>query len=341
LSCPADGSQGIQEHGLGLGTVIFYGGGAALMEETPKITTDQPIECHLAAGCLMSHMFFPDNAERCRTNEIIFRINFADWWSGQVVQLGKEELERRILLAVDSGFGGQVPSATEDTCAWVRRSIFDAYLGPFGGAIGAALALKGSPSEQALEEDWMRRWFGVVMTGRLILLIGSINQHTSFGASFNKAIHVARETDGNDKEIKALLKQLGYPGIYDSSLKKAWRTFKPVAHLCGAYVITELLYRGEKLFREIFRDFAKYWRHPALVDLFTAFSMYCTFGRFIEEFATSFRPHGRRDPLISTEEIYSLDRNFGFTLVFKLSFPPLTEEEIAALKGYSAPKSLV
>lgn len=311
------------------------------MKEAPKITTYQLIERHLAAGHLMSRMFFPDNTELCRANEIIFRTNFADWWSAQVAQLGKEELQRRIILAAGSGLGGQVPSAIEDPCAWVRRSIFDNYLGPFGGAIGAALALKDSPSEQALERDWMRRWFGVVLTGRLILLVGSINQHTRIGASFNKAIHVARETDGNDNAIKALLKELDYPGIYDSSLKKAWRTFKPVAHLCWAHVITELRYRGGKLFRDVFRDFAKYCQHPVLLEQFTAFSMYCTFGRFIEEFVTSFRPHGQRDPLISTEEIYSLDRNFGLKLVFKLSFPPLIEEEIAALGNYKAPKSLV
>jgi hypothetical protein len=309
------------------------------MEEVPKIGTYQLIERHLAAGHLMSRMFFPDDAELCRANEIIFRTNFADWWSGQVAQLGKEELEWRILLAAGSGFVGPVPSASEDPCASVRSSIFNNYLRPFGGAIGAALALKDSPSERALEQDWMRRWFGVVLTigvvltGRLILLIGSINQHTRFGASVNKAIHVARETDGNDNEIRALLKQLDYPGIYDSSLKKAWRTFKPVAHLCGAYVITELRYRGVNLFRDIFRDFAKYCQHPVLLEQFTAFSMYCTFGRFIEEFVTSFRPHGQRDALISTEEIYSLDRNFGFKLVFELSFPPLTEEETAALGG--------
>jgi hypothetical protein len=84
-----------------------------------------------------------------------------------------------------------------------------------------------------------------------------------------------------------------------------------------------------------------YAEHPALLEQFTAFSFYCTFGRFTEEFVTSFRPHGQQNPLISREEIYSLDRNLGFSTVFDFSFPPLIEEEIAALERYRAPKSLV
>src|ERR1700683_1080039 len=166
------------------------------MEEAPKITTYQLICRHLAAGRMLSHMLFPDDAELRRANEIIFRTKFADEWSGKVVQLGRQELERRILCEMGSGLHRQVPSAIDDPCAWVRRSIFDNYLAPYGGAVGAALALKDLPSEQALEQESMRRWFGIIFTGRLTLLIGSIDQHTSRGASLNKAIHVMDETDG-------------------------------------------------------------------------------------------------------------------------------------------------
>ncbi len=158
------------------------------MKEAKGITTYQRIERLLAAGHLMSNMFFPDDASLCRANEVIFRTNFANWWSGEVAKLGKEELQRRIRSAVDSGLNVRIPSAAEDPCAWVRRRIFDDYLGCYGGAIEAALALKDSPSEKSLEREWMQRWFGVVYTGRLTVLIGSINQHTSVGASLNKAI---------------------------------------------------------------------------------------------------------------------------------------------------------
>ncbi len=198
-------------------------------EEAPKITSNQLISRRLAAGHLLSHVLFPDDAERCRANEIIFRTNFSEWWSGCVAQLGKEELQKKISEAAPAS-RGQLLSKIDDPYGWARRWIFDNYLFPFGGAIGAALALKDSPSEQALKQDCMRRWCGVLYTGRLTLLIGSTNQHASLGASLNKAIHVMRETDGSDNEIKALAKQFNCPCICDSSLKKAWRTFKPVAH---------------------------------------------------------------------------------------------------------------
>jgi hypothetical protein len=311
------------------------------MGEAPKITTDQLIARHLAAGHLLSRMFFPDQADLRRAHEIIFRTKFAEWWYAQVAQLGIEELQRTIMLDPGAGLRVQIPHAIANRQEWLRRSTFDKYLGPFGGTIGAALAMKDSPSEEALERDVLRRWFGVVYTGRLTLLIGSINQHTARGASLNKAIHVMCETDGNDDEVRTLSKQLNLPRIYESSLKKAWRRFKPVAHLCAAYVITELRYRGASLFKDIFQDFAKYDQHPALLEQFTAFSMYCTFGRFIERFVTSFRPHGQPDSLIPLEELYSLERNLGFTLVFELSFPALIGDEIAALETYRAPKSLL
>jgi hypothetical protein len=137
----------------------------------------------------------------------------------------------------------------------------------------------------------MRRWFGVLCTGRLTLLVGSIKQYTSFGGSLNKAIHVMRETAGNNRQIQVLARQFKCQSIYDSSLKKAWRIFKPVAHLCAAYLITEFCYRNAQFFSDIFLDFAKFCQHPAILEQFTAFSMFCAFGRFIEEFVTSFRPH--------------------------------------------------
>jgi len=283
-------------------------------------------------------MLFPDDQTLFQANEIIFRTKFAKWWSGKFAQLGNEELERRLLRDIGPAWRIGTPRGSDDPAAWVTRHIFDTYLGPYGGVIGAALALKDSPAEQTLVQDSMRRWFGVVYTGRLTLLIGSINQHTPNGGSLNKAIFIMREIDGENEEVKTLTQRYNHPGIYESSLKKSWRTFKPVAHLCAAYVSTELRYRGAKRFGDIFRVFATYCEHPALLEQFTAFSMYCTFGRFVEQFVTSFRPHGQQASLISPEEIYSLDRNFGFKSVFKLSFPPLSDDEIEALSRYRAPK---
>jgi hypothetical protein len=87
--------------------------------------------------------------------------------------------------------------------------------------------------------------------------------HPQVGASLNKAIHVLRETDGKDEKRNAGLRQLGFPGVYESSLKEAWRQFKPVAHLCAAYVTTESYYYED----ELSRDFMEYWLAETSGDL--------------------------------------------------------------------------
>jgi hypothetical protein len=90
-------------------------------------------------------------------------------------------------------------------------------------------------------------------------LIGSIHQyHQEVGAGVNKAIHILCVTEGNDKQRMSAFRQRGLPGVYESSLKKAWTKFRPVAHLCGAYVTTETHYYQDQLSR----DFGEYWKQP-------------------------------------------------------------------------------
>ncbi len=311
------------------------------MGKASKIALDERIKRHLAAGHVMSHMIFPDRAELCNAAEIIFRVKFADWWSEQfITRLGKEEI-RRLLLDAGSQLPQELPRPLADPCAWTKSRVFEHYLDPFGGVISATIALKDSPSEHTLEQEWMRRWFAVVCTGRLLLLIGSINQHTHSGASLNKAIYVLRETDGNNTDVKAVLKEFKYPAINDSSLKNSWRTFKPVAHLCAAYLASELLLRKEMLFRTVFQDFGKFRKKPPVLFQPDVFLWFCTVAACVEDFVTSFRPHGQQQALISKEEIYSLDNFFRTDLTLRLSFPPLLEEEIAALEGYRAPKTFI
>jgi hypothetical protein len=122
------------------------------------------------------------------------------------------------------------------------------------------LALTGSPSAEELKSEWTRRWWPIIYTGKLIALIGSIDQHQSeVGASVNKAIHILCQTEGNDKQRMLAFKQSGFPGVYESSLKKAWTRFRPVAHLCAAYVTTETHYYE----RQLSRDFWEYWNGAA------------------------------------------------------------------------------
>src|SRR5439155_6893473 len=121
--------------------------------------------------------------------------------------------------------------------AWMKREIFDDVLSPVGGMYDVSMQLTMSPSAEELDREWTNRWWSIVHTGKLIELIGSIHQHDPQAQpSLNKAIHILCQTEGNDTHLAETLRQRGFGGVYESSLKKAWRRFKPVAHLCAAYV---------------------------------------------------------------------------------------------------------
>ncbi len=209
---------------------------------------------------------------------------------------------------------------------------------PAGGTHNAALALTRSPSADDLSIEWTRRWWSIVYTGKIIALIGSIVQHhREFGASVNKAIHILCETEGNYKQRMSAYQQSGFSGVYESSLKKAWASFRPVAHLWAAYVTTETHYYEQQL-AVIFGNIGR--SRPPFIRT-EVFEVFCLLANSVESFATSFLPRGQRQPLIPKEEIFALpDEIFepGITLP---SFRALTEEEVVALKTFRAPKSFV
>jgi hypothetical protein len=304
---------------------------------TIEIEVSDRIARHVASVRLMSYMVFPDNPELRAASEVTFRTQLADWYSGVFAE-EKKETQRRVLRGVKFNLAGERARALADPSAWVRNKLFDDFLKPSGGLIGGAIALTGSPSADALKGEWTRRWFGIVYTGKLVCLIFSINEHhPEVGASLNKAIYVLRETDGKDKERNAGLRQFGFPGVYESSLKEAWRTFKPVGHLCAAYVTTEShCYQDE-----LSRDFMEYWLKPPAIYQDDVFGTFCRVARSIEQFVTAFQPHGQRHALITKDEIYSLPEKICDPKAPALSARRLTDDEIAALKTYRAPKQFV
>jgi hypothetical protein len=217
----------------------------------------------------------------------------------------------------------------------MRNRLMDEFLRSAGGTHAGALKLANSPSAEQVELEWGRRWWSVAYTGKLLCLIASIWTHCpEFDASLNKAIHILCETEGTDKQRLLGFRRSGFPGVYESSLKKAWVKFRPVAHLCAAYVTTETHYYEEQLST----DFSEYWAmQPALYDDDT-FIRFCLFSKSAEVFATSFSPRGQQQSLIPGEEIFALpDEIFPDDI----SLPPprtLTADELAALKSYRAPK---
>lgn len=231
-----------------------------------EISTSDRISRHLAAIRLMSFMVFPDSEELRKAAEVTFRTILADWYS-QIFAKNKREQQRSLLKETASTIGKDLPKALRDPAMWMRDRIFNDFLQPAGGLHDAAVALVSSPSAERLQTEWTRRWWPVVYTGKLMCLIGSIDQHhREVGASLNKAIHILCKTEGTDRQRMAAFKKAGkagFPCVYESKLKEAWAKFKPVAHLCAAYVTTETHFYEE----ELARSFWEYWKKPpALYD---------------------------------------------------------------------------
>ena len=298
----------------------------------PSIEIDMSgrISRHLAAVWLMSHMVYPDDARLRGASEITFRTILAGWYSGALAKQDRKA-QARLIRKIGPKLNTDVPRALADPGGWMRERIFDEFLSSAGGIHGAALQLTTSPSAEELNREWSRRWWPVVYTGKLLALIGSIHQHhREVGASVNKAIHVLCQIEGSEHRP-------GFPGVYESSLKKAWAKFRPVAHLCAAYVTTETHYYQEL----ISRNFWEYWNEPPAFYDDHVFQVFCRLAKSAERFATSFFPRGQRQPLIPKEEIFALpDEIFGPGRPFP-PFRALTKEEAAALKTYRAPKQFV
>jgi len=304
---------------------------------TIEIEVSDRIARHLASVRLMSYMIFPDNLDLRTASEVTSRTKLADWYSGVFAE-EKKKAQTRVLSGVEFKSAEERARALADPSAWVRDKFFNDFLKPSGGVIGGAIALTDSPSADALMQEWTRRWFGIVYTGKLVCLIFSINEHhPQFGASLNKAIYVLRETEGKDQERNAGLRQFRFPSVHESSLKEAWRQFKPVAHLCAAYVTTESHYYED----ELSRDFMEYWLKPPAIYQDDVFGTFCLVARSVEQFVTTFRSHGQRQALIPKDEIYSLPEKIFEPKASPLSARKLTDDEMAALKTYRAPKQYV
>ena len=202
---------------------------------TIELSVENRISRHLAAVRIMSYMVYPDNPERREASEIIFRTRLADWYSGTYAKRSLE-LQKELLQSAESKLGKELSRAYAHPSEWMRNRLFSDFLKPFGDLYEAA--------------EWTRRWFAVVYTGKLVCLIGSIAQHHArLGASLNKAIHILRETEGNDKELNAGFKQLGYDDV-------AFRTFCLVAKSVEQFVtefrphgLRQALIPEEEIFR--------------------------------------------------------------------------------------------
>ncbi len=295
------------------------------------------VDRHLAAVRLRSYIAFPDEPKLREAAETTFRARLAEFYSAAFAHRS-EEKQKEVLLRLLPKMPDELPRALADPAKWAKNRIFNDFLEPFGGLAAGAAALAHAPSWSWLEKEWRKRWFGITYTGKLVCLVGSMHQHhESIGPSLKKAIYLLCEMDGKNKQLSSNLRRLGLPAVYDSSLKAAWRQFKPVAHLCAAYVVTDCVFYAD----ELDRNFIEYWHlEPAFCADDKAFHQFWHVARTAELFLTTFRPHGQSEPLVPRNMIYSMPAANFCPSDGAFQFQRLTSEELAALGKYRAPKQL-
>ncbi|MGC2306416.1 hypothetical protein [Candidatus Binatus sp.] len=305
---------------------------------TIELNASTRVDRCLAAARLISFMTFPDDPELRKAAEITLRAKLAAWYAYAFAHRS-EEKQKAVFLRLGPKMKDELPRALADPAKWAKDWIFKEFLEPAGGLATGADMLADAPSLSQLAEEFTKRWFGITYTGKLVCLIGSMHQHhDSIGPSLNKAIYLLCEMDGKDERLTANLRRLGFPAVYESSLKEAWHRFKPVAHLCAAYVVTDCVFYQA----ELARDFMEYWHLlPAFFAKDLAFHQFCHVARAAQRFLTSFRPHGRSEPVVPKNIMYAIPEEIFSPSQALFQFQRLTSEELTTLRNYRAPKLFV
>ncbi len=281
------------------------------------LEVDQVFDRELAAARLLAHMAWPDDAEKRLSMEAAFAATLA---VGYADLIREDERSVKKDLAQSSYRDQLPPEALTNPARWFQQAAQDIYIGPLGGLT----ALSDAPSRSMIEREITAKLFDISSTGDIILIMACLDAHHNAkvrgGASVKKAIHVLCAL--SDDEQNAALKTRGYRTVNETSLKTAWRKQKSVAHLCGAYVATEELFRAGPNEPPAFYREDVFWIFGAVA-------------KRLEEFATLFHPHGQEMPLIPASEMHLLpDDVFNSG---EVSFRPLDDEVIAALETYKAP----
>lgn len=300
-----------------------------------KISTR--VDRHLAAIRLISYMAFPGDPELRLAAETAFATKLAEWYTRAFTHQA-EEKQKEVLLRIGPRMGDELPQALADPANWAKNWILNDFLETVGGIAAGAAVLADAPSARWLDDERRRRWFAITYTGKLVVLVCSMYQHhQSIGPSLKKAIYLLCEMDGKDKRVTAGLRRLGFPAVYESSLKDAWRQFKPVAHLCAAYMVTDSHFYAA----ELARDFMEYWQRPPAIYADNAFVNFCHIARAAERFLSSFHPHGQSEPLVPKNMIYSMPEGIFSPSHPLIPFPKLTSQQLDILDKYRAPKAFV
>lgn len=180
------------------------------------------------------------------------------------------------------------------------------------GGYGAVSEAPGMPQLAKLMRESLRRGYVAGTVLRLIMTVREHHSDVGGGASLNKAIYlIERQSEGLQRKNR-------------KDLIAAWSALKPVAHLCAAFI-----YLSERAFHTDGTIPYSYFFGEGIGRLLAI-------AREFQEFATTFKAHGQKQPILEPSEIFTVPRALKLPAAV-IDLNPLSPEQLAALRDYRAP----
>ena len=191
-----------------------------------------------------------------------------------------------------------------------NRVFSEVFLGH--GGWGTVAEAPGTASLKKLMGENARHWY---VAGTVLCLIMRIHKHHSDigrGGSINKAVYlIEQQSEGLVRKNR-------------KDLIASWADSKPVAHLCAAIVhLSERAFHinGNLPGRHLFGE--------GIGELLAT-------AREFQDFATTYRAHGQKGPLLEPSEIFTVPPSLRLPTVM-IDLTPIPPQQLAALGNYRAP----
>lgn len=194
-----------------------------------------------------------------------------------------------------------------------RSDFEEQFFIPHGGYGAVAQA----PGTERLEKNFMapvQKW---LVPSIILTATARISKHhpeIKGGGSVNKGVflieNIAKRVPDNALPKTASL------------IRKIWTDFKPVAHLCAGWMLTNFATNKMTGTNAKEKD-----------DL----RLFLSASKWFEDFATTYVPHGRGSPLVSPAEIYEIPETADGIMPQDIIIEPLSDFELEIINEYVAP----
>ena len=181
---------------------------------------------------------------------------------------------------------------------------------------GGVKTLKDAPSDSEILKKFVSSFYKGRVAGEILFLLKQMHDENigRQGASVNKAVHAMEALRSK------FYKEMGQPANV-RFFRESFRDYKPAAHLWATYC----LYTESNEYPQQY--------YPRSEKSLTGF---LNIAENFRAFATTFTPHGQREPIILEDETLSPPENLPH-LSLEISLPPLSEEQLSAIDSYRAP----